>query len=83
MKATTKFFIALLLLLTLFLNTSLLAYAQTAPQLNSVTPNQLPNDIARTITVNGGNFDSTAVVLLDDSALGTTFLNDQLLNINF
>jgi hypothetical protein len=45
----------------------------------SVTPNTIVNDVANTITVAGVDFDNTAVVLLDGSALSTTFLNDQTL----
>ena len=50
-----------------------------AAGVTSVTPGTIVNDVANTITVSGTGFDNTAAVLLDGSALSTTFLNDQTL----
>ena len=47
----------------------------------SVTPGTIVNDISNTVTVSGTGFDNTAAVLLDGSALSTTFLNDQTLTV--
>lgn len=55
-------------------------YAQTpSPILNSVMPPTIVNDIANTITVSGSNFDNSAVILLNGSALATSYLNSQTL----
>ena len=51
-------------------------YAQT---INSVTPTSIVNNIDNTITVTGTGFDNSAAVLLNGSALATTFLNSQTL----
>ena len=45
----------------------------------SITPGTIVNDVVNTITISGTGFDNTAAVLLDSSALSTTFLNDQTL----
>jgi len=50
-----------------------------AADLLSVTPTSVVNTADKTITVTGTGFDNTAVVLLDGSALATTFYNDQTL----
>jgi hypothetical protein len=50
-----------------------------AAEVLSVTPGTISNNVATTITVAGTGFDNTAVVLLNGSALTTTFLNDQTL----
>lgn len=50
-----------------------------AADLLSVTPTSILNTADKTITVTGTGFDNTAVVLLDGSALATTFYNDQTL----
>jgi hypothetical protein len=53
-----------------------------AADLVSITPSTVTNDVANTITVNGNDFDNTAVVLLNGSALvDTSFLNDKTLRI--
>lgn len=45
----------------------------------SITPNSIVNNVPNNITVAGSGFDSSAAVLLDGSALSTSFLNDQTL----
>ena len=50
-----------------------------AAEVLSVTPSTINNNVANTITVAGTDFDNTAVVLLNGSALTTTFLNNQTL----
>ncbi|MEP7134974.1 MAG: IPT/TIG domain-containing protein [Chloroflexota bacterium] len=45
----------------------------------SVTPGTIVNNISNTITISGTGFDNTAVVLLNGSALATSFGNDQTL----
>lgn len=53
-----------------------------AADLVSITPSEVTNDVANTITVNGNDFDNTAVVLLNGSAMvDTSFLNDKTLRI--
>jgi hypothetical protein len=53
-----------------------------AADLVSITPSTVTNDVANMITVNGNDFDNTAVVLLNGSALvDTAFLNDKTLRI--
>src|SRR6266498_2372773 len=52
-------------------------YAATA--MTSITPNTIVNDVVNVITVGGSEFDNTAAVLMDGSALATNFLNDQTL----
>lgn len=52
-----------------------------AADIVSITPGTIVNDVPTTITVAGNGFDNTAAVLLDGSALGTTFLNDQTLTV--
>jgi hypothetical protein len=50
------------------------------PIINSVTPNIIVNDVVNTITVEGAEFDLTAVVLLEGyGALATTVLNSHTL----
>src|SRR6266498_1568791 len=50
-----------------------------APAMTSITPNTIVNDVVSIITVAGSEFDNTAAVLLDGSAIATTFLNNQTL----
>ncbi|MFN8433332.1 MAG: IPT/TIG domain-containing protein [Anaerolineales bacterium] len=50
-----------------------------AADLISVTPASVVNNIENTITISGAGFNSTAVVLLNGTALSTTFYNDQTL----
>jgi IPT/TIG domain-containing protein len=45
----------------------------------SVTPGTIVNDVPNTLTISGTGFDNTAVVLLNGSALTTSFGNDQTL----
>ena len=45
----------------------------------SVTPATIVNNVDNTITVTGTGFDNSAAVLLDGSALVTSFLNAQTL----
>lgn len=52
-------------------------YAQTT--IGSVTPSSIVNNVDNTITVSGTGFDNTAAVLLNGSALTTSFLNNQTL----
>ena len=53
--------------------------AYAAPSVTSITPSTIVNDVVNVITVAGAEFDNTAAVLLDGSALGTNFLNAQTL----
>ena len=76
MKFQTKYFVSVFLTLTVLLGWVTPAYAA---DIVSITPNSVVNDVANTITVAGNGFDNTATVLLDGSALATTFLNDQTL----
>lgn len=76
MRFQTKYFASVILLLTLLANWVTPVYAA---DVGSITPTSVVNDIDRTITVAGTGFDSTAVVLMDGSALLTVFLNDQTL----
>ena len=50
-----------------------------APTMTSITPNTIVNDVVNVITVAGSEFDNTAAVLMDGSALVTNFLNAQTL----
>jgi IPT/TIG domain-containing protein len=50
-----------------------------APTVVSVTPTEVMNDTDNTIIVSGTEFDNTAQVLLNGTAIATTFLNDQTL----
>ena len=76
LKLKSKNLISVLLLLGVLAGWTTPAYAA---DVISVTPGSVVNDAASTITVAGSGFDNTAVVLLDGSALATTFLNDQTL----
>ena len=76
MKFQIKYFVSALLVLILMAGWVTPAYAADVV---SITPTSVVNDVASTITVAGNGFDNTAVVLLDGSALATTFLNDQTL----
>ncbi|HNO30596.1 MAG TPA: IPT/TIG domain-containing protein, partial [Anaerolineales bacterium] len=67
------------LALILVLLAGLLPYPVFAADLISVTPTTVVNNIDNTLTVTGTGFDNTAVVLLNGSALSTTFYNDQTL----
>lgn len=68
-----------ILSLMLALFTSFIPAPVYAAAVISVTPGSVTNDVANTITIAGTDFDATAVVLLDGSALSTSFLNDQTL----
>lgn len=50
-----------------------------AADLISVTPASVVNNTDNTITISGSGFNNTAVVLLNGTALSTTFYNDQTL----
>jgi hypothetical protein len=50
-----------------------------APAVTSITPNTIVNDVVNVITVAGTEFDNSAAVLMDGSALTTNFLNAQTL----
>ncbi|MBI5945110.1 MAG: hypothetical protein HY864_12130 [Chloroflexi bacterium] len=76
MKFQNKYFVSLLLVLILLSGWVTPVYAA---DVISVTPASIVNDVANTITVAGIGFDNTAVVLMDGSALTTSFLNDQTL----
>ncbi len=76
MKFQGKYLVSLLLAFTLLAGWITPAYAATVV---SVTPSSIINDVDRTITVKGTDFDNTAVVLLDGSALATSFVDAQTL----
>ena len=65
----------LIALVALLIPTAVLA----APTVTSITPNTIVNHVVNVITVAGVEFDDTAAVLLDGSALETSFLNAQTL----
>jgi len=50
-----------------------------AHTITSVTPTSVVNNVDRTITINGLGFASSAIVLLNGSALSTTVVNDSTL----
>ncbi len=50
-----------------------------AADLLSITPGTVTNNVNNTITVKGTGFDNTAIVLLDGSALSTTFVDAETL----
>ena len=50
-----------------------------APAVTSITPSSIVNDVANVITVAGTEFNETAAVLMDGSALVTNYLNTQTL----
>lgn len=78
MKKILSRFVSIPIFLALF--ASLFpARVYAAPTVTSITPNTIVNDVANVITVAGVEFDNTAAVLLDGSALVTNFLNAQTL----
>lgn len=76
MKLNRKYVLSAFLALIMLLSWSVPAFAATVI---SVTPSAITNDVDRTITVSGTDFDNSAVILLDGSALTTNFLNNQTL----
>ena len=76
MKFQIKHFISAFLALVLLAGWVTPAYAA---DVTSITPTSVVNDADRIITVAGTGFDTSAVVLMDGSALITSFLNDQTL----
>ncbi|MEO8354961.1 MAG: CARDB domain-containing protein [Chloroflexota bacterium] len=78
MKTKLSRFVALSLLIALVLAT-FPSPVYAARVVNSITPNVILNDVVNVITVTGTEFDATAAVLLDGSALSTNFLNAQTL----
>ncbi len=76
MKFPKKHIFSAFLTLTLLAGWVTPAYAA---DVTSITPASVVNDVDRTITVAGTGFDTSAVVLMDGSALITSFLNDQTL----
>lgn len=76
MKFQGKYLFSLLLAFTFLAGWITPAYAATVV---SVTPSSIINDVDRTITVKGTDFDNTAVILLDGSPLATTFVDSQAL----
>ncbi|NOT05020.1 MAG: hypothetical protein HOP27_10520 [Anaerolineales bacterium] len=76
MKFQIKHFISALLTIVLLAGWVTPAYAA---DVTSITPTSVVNDADRIITVAGTGFDTSAVVLMDGSALITSFLNDQTL----
>jgi hypothetical protein len=79
MKITFLRFISLSLLIVLIM--ALVPIPALAAQIEvlSVTPDNIVNDVENIVTVAGTGFDNSAAVLLDGSALSTSFLNDQTL----
>lgn len=76
MKFQGKYFISLLLAFTLLAGWVTPAHAATVV---SVSPSSIINDVSRTITVTGTDFDNTAAILLDGSSVSTTFVDAQTL----
>jgi len=79
MKNTFSRLIPFSFIVTLLMMAVLPIAPAYAADLISITPTTIVNDVSNTITVAGSGFDNTAAVLLDGSALATTFLNDQTL----
>ena len=78
MKKLFSRFVPFSLLITLIVATTPFpVYA--APTVMSITPNTIVNDVVNVITVAGVEFDNSAVVLMDGSALTTSFLNNTTL----
>ena len=71
----TKFPLSLFMALIM----ALVPMSVNAATVISVTPGTIVNDVANMITISGTGFDNTSAVLLDGSALSSTFLNDQTL----
>ena len=78
MKNTFSRFAPISLLIALMM-ALIPAPAYAAPVVTSITPGTIVNDVVNIITVAGSEFDDTAAVLLDGSALATSFLNNQTL----
>ncbi len=78
MKTTLLRFVALLLLITLVLAT-FPSPVYAAPNVASVTPDEIMNNIENTIIVSGTEFVPEAEVLLNGDSLATTFLNSETL----
>lgn len=77
MKFQSKFYVLVLLALSLIAGWFTPASAQT---ITSVIPSSIVNNVANMITIEGEGFDDTAVVLLDGyGALATTVLNSHTL----
>ena len=70
MKFQNKYFVSILLTITLLAGWTTPAYAD--PVISSVDPNLVFNDIATTITVTGSGFESGAVVSLKNYGTLTT-----------
>jgi hypothetical protein len=78
MKFLRKYFVSVFLVMTLLAGWVTPVYA--AQVINSVTPDSIVNNVANMITIEGADFDSTAIVLLDGfGALATTVLNSHTL----
>lgn len=75
----TKFPLIISLSLLVALLAAVIPFSVYAAEILSVIPGTVVNNVANTITVSGTGFDNTAAVLLDGSALSTSFLNDQIL----
>lgn len=78
MKKTLSRFVPISLLIALMV-ALVPVPVSAAPAVSSITPSTIVNDVANVITVAGSEFDNTAAVLMDGSALSTTFLNAQTL----
>jgi len=78
MKLIFSRLIPTLLILTMLIAHTPITVVSAAGVL-SVTPGTIVNNISNMITVSGTGFDNTAVVLLNGSALSTSFGNDQTL----
>jgi hypothetical protein len=72
-----KLFRLMSMALLVVLVVSVVPKAVYAAEVLNVTPGTVLNNVSTTITIAGTGFDNTAVVLLNGSALTTTFLNDQ------
>jgi len=78
MKFQKKYAVSVFLAVVLMAGWVVPVYA--APVITSVTPGSIVNDVVNTITIEGADFDATAVVLLDGfGALATTVLNSHTL----
>ena len=78
MKKLFSRFVPFSLLITLLMAT-MPTPVYAAPTVMSITPNSIVNDVVNVITVAGVEFDNSAVVLMDGSALTTSFLNNTTL----
>jgi len=80
MKTKFSRYVPLSLLIALVM--AVIPISAYAADVTSVTPNSIVNNVPNTIIVAGTAFDNSATVLLDGTALSTSFLDAQSLSAN-